>query len=341
MKKAVILILGYLLFSSFVFSEEQLIPQRILIQWEGDAGDSLITSILFAELASKNPLIPVDNPDEAHCLMTLIQSDSSLKIQVLSPLGRGNREIRNAEMADPMILEKTFLSLAREWQEILQPIPPEVQQEQILYRDELERKISFEEQLIKPFEITLWLPLSARMIMQGDNYETKWLEPQWPLRVDMTWYPKENIGLFASLEMEYNTPMDTAYNYNIQQERLIAEAEGTIVMPGLGVQFRTIGKIAAQMDLAYYHGFVQINAKESSYVPHLSAGETSEWLFYPVLNLDASLNWAINTDWSIKVKMMDVNIGLRTFYAEWDKEFPDSSLGFNISPLQLGVSYRF
>ena len=82
-----------------------------------------------------------------------------------------------------------------------------------------------------------------------------------------------------------------------------------MLMPGLGLQVRTVGKVSAEFGISMLFGIVQVTADEDLYKPSLSEGE-SVWVFYPVLSLEPAIVWSPTVHWSVKFRLIEFNMNL-------------------------------
>lgn len=337
----VCLLFTILSFSVFTIgAQEKLIPRRIQIIADEGAEGSLLPAILYARLARRVPLVVSDPEDEPHNRI-IINSGDGVSVILEDRDGVVDSRDFPPEIAeDPMAAAEAFDLLAKDWEPLLDLVPPDVAQELRVQRTELESEVSFEEQLITPFQATLWLPISARQILltegSGDGRtESKWLW-LWPLRADLAWYFRENLGVVGSLRFEHGRQI--SFGADIDNKPL--DTTSTIMMAGLGIQIRTLGKLSAEFGISTHFGAVRVKAEENLVKPALAAGE-STWVFYPVLSFEPAMVWSPTPKLSVKFRILEFDLGLAGMGGNQSSSYGtgESTVIFNL--LQVGVAYRW
>jgi len=241
---------------------------------------------------------------------------------------------------DPLAAAEVFDVLAKDWEPLLGLVPPDIAQELRVQLTELESEVSFEEQLITPFQATLWLPISLRQILltegSGDGRTDSKFIWQWPLRADLAWYFRENLGVVGSLRFEHGGHI--SFGADIDGNPL--DTLSTIMMAGIGVQVRTLGKLSAEFGISAHFGAVRVKAEENLVSPALAAGETA-WIFYPVLSFEPAMVWSPTPKLSVKFRILEFDLGLAGMGGNESSYYGtgESTVLFNF--LQVGAAYRW
>jgi len=333
----------FIILSFSVFTagaQEELIPRRVQIIADEKADGSLLPSILYARLTRRVPLV-VSGPDDEPHNRIIISTDDGFSVILEDRDGVvDSRDFPSETAADPMAAAEVFDVLAKDWEPLLNLVPPDVAQELKIQRTELESEVSFEEQLITPFQATFWLPISARQILltegSGDGRtESKWLW-LWPLRADLAWYFRENLGVVGSLRFEHGRHM--SFGADIDGNPL--ETLSTIMMAGIGVQIRTLGKLSAEFGISTHFGAVRVKAEENLVSPALAAGDVA-WIFYPVLSFEPAMVWSPTPKLSVKFRILEFDLGLAGLGGNEDSAYGtgESTVLFNL--FQVGAAYRW
>jgi len=336
-RRRFILMLAMLLAARSLYSGETLIPRRIRIVDPDGKIPSMIPGILYAHLTLRMPLVIAGLGEEPHNTITLESGDRfsiTLKDRetVVSTLDYP-LEILNT----PITAAEAFDEAAAEWEQFLGLVQPDITEELEIRREELEAEISFEEKLNTHFQLTLWLPLAARhaIITEGSHRNNSW-NILWPLRTDVTWYFNDNLGISGSFRFEYGDHISFTGDSNGNP----LDSTALMLMPGIGLQIRTIGRISAEFGVSLFMGFVQITANEDSSFPELTAGE-STWVLYPVLSVDPALVWSPTADWSIKARILGIQLGLAGMGGQQDTYYGIAENTLILNYFQIGAAYRW
>ncbi len=333
------LILLAVFLGSFPLSAgETLIPRRIRIIDSNGNLPPMIPDILYAHLASRIPLV-ISGPGEEPHNTILLESGDRFYITLKDRNEIVDRQDYPLEILNnPVTAAEAFDKIAAEWEPSLGLVQPDVTEELEIRREELEAEISFEEKLNTPFQLTLWMPLAARqsIVTDGDNRKNKW-NYLWPLRTDIIWFFTDNLGISGSFRFEYGDHISFTgdINYNALDSTVL------MLMPGIGLQVRTIGKISAEFGVSFFMGFVQVTANESSLSPALAAGE-STWVLYPVLSLEPAIVWSPTADWSVKARILGLQLGLAGLSGGQEGAgFGTAHNTLILNYFQLGAAYRW
>jgi hypothetical protein len=238
---------------------------------------------------------------------------------------------------NPVAAAEAFDEAAAEWEPFLGLVQPDVAEELQIRREKMEAEVSFEEKLNTPFQMTLWIPLAARqsIVTDGDNRKNIW-NYLWPLRTDITWFFTDNLGVSSSFRFEYGNHLSFAGDADFRA----LDTTVLMLMPGIGLQVRTIGKISAEFGISFFFGFVHITADEDAVKPDLTAGE-SIWKFYPVLSLEPAIVWSPTADWSIKARILGLQLGVAGMGGKDTAGYGVAENTLILNYFQLGAAYRW
>jgi len=316
---------------------ENLIPRRIRIVDPDGKIPPMIPDILYAHLTLRIPLVISGTDEEPHNTIKLEAGDR-FYITLADRNAIVNRQDYPLEILNnPVAAAEAFDEIAVEWKPFLGLVQPDVAEELEIRREELEAEVSFEEKLNTPFQLTLWLPLAARysIVTDGENRKNKW-NYLWPLRTDITWYFTDNLGISGSFRFEYGNHLSFAAdtNYNALDTTVL------MLMPGIGLQVRTIGKVSAEFGISFFFGFIKITANEDADKPSLAAGE-STWMIYPVLSLEPAVVWSPSADWSVKARILGIQLGLAGMGGQNDVDYGVAENTLILNYFQIGAAYRW
>lgn len=339
MRRVFLLLFCLAIFTSTgIFGEESRIPRRIRIINPDGKAPAMLPSVLYARLTGRMPLVIAGPEDFPHNTIILKMDD---KIHITLEDRKGELDSRDypLEMGENLpAAVVAFDKLAEDWEPYLGLVDPDVSEELVVRREQMEAEVSFEEALLTPFQATLWLPLALRQIIitDGNLGDSKFVW-QWPLRADFTWFFSDNLGVSGSFRFEYGDHISFAVE---EPDRNPLNTTVLMLMPGVGIQVRTLGRVSAEFGISMFFGAVHIRANEDSDKPDLSAGE-STWIFYPVLSLEPSIVWSPTTNWSVKFRVLELQLGLSGMAGSEGADFGAAENTLILNYLQLGAAYRW
>ena len=323
--------------STGIFGEESLIPRRIRIINPDGKAPAMLPSVLYAHLTGRMPLVIAGPEDFPHNTI-ILEMENQIHITLEGRKGELDSRDYPLEMGENLLAAiAEFDKLAEDWEPYLGLVEPDVSEELEVRREQMEAEVSFEEALLTPFQATLWLPLALRQILitDGDSGDSKFVW-QWPLRADFTWFFSDNLGVSGSFRFEYGDHISFAVDTNHSPLNTTV----LMLMPGVGIQVRTLGRISAEFGISLFFGAVHIRANENSDKPALSAGE-STWRFYPTLSLEPSIVWSPTTNWSVKFRVLELQLGFSGMSGSEDAGFGTAENTLILNYLQLGAAYRW
>jgi len=338
MRRALLLLFALAVFTSAgIYGEESMIPRRIRIINPDGKAPTMLPSLLYASLTGRIPLVIAGTEDLTHNTIVLKNED---RIFVTLEDRDGLVDSRDYPLdiiEDLPAAAALFDKLAEDWEPYLGLVEPDVSDELEIRREQMEVEVSFEEELLTPFQATLWLPLAFRQVIitDGDFGEGKFVW-QWPLRADFTWFFSDNLGASASFRFEYGNHISFAVDYN----SMPLDTTVLMLMPGLGIQVRTLGRVSAEFGISLFFGAVHITANENSSKPSLATDE-SIWVFYPVLSLEPSIVWSPDTSWSVKFRVLELQLGLNGMSGSGGADYGAAENTLILNYFQLGAAYRW
>ena len=318
-------------------AEENLIPRRIRITDGSDSVPPMVPALLYSRLTRRVPLVVAGTDEKPHDTIRLEFGETLTVLLEEDDAVLDRREYPADLVDDPLALSDEFDRLAGDWEPLLGLVEPDVSEELEVRREELAGEVSFEQQLITPFQATLWLPVAARQIIitDGDSGTSRWLW-QWPLRFDFAWFFKENLGLTTSFRFEYGDHI----SFGTDVDRNSLSTTNLMLMPGVGLQVRTFGRISAEFGITMLFGAVRVRADENLDNPSLAQGEAA-WFFYPVLSLEPAIVWSPTPRWSVKFRLLEFNMGLAGLQGSEDAPFGTGENTIVLNFLQIGAAYRW
>jgi len=318
-------------------AEENRIPRRIRIISLDDSIGPMIPSILYARLASKIPLVLAGEDELPHNVLT-VDYRNSLVVSLEDRNGPVDiRDFPGSIINDPIAASSEFENLADDWAEFLGLVEPDVSEELEIRRGEMKAEVTYEEQLNTPFQATLWVPVAARqsLMTEGENRRNTWIWA-WPLRADFAWFFNENMGITGSFRFEYGSHI----SFGADSTSNPLQTTNLMLMPGIGFQVRTLGTLSAEFGVTAFFGAVRVTADEPVTQPLLNPGE-STWIFYPVLSFEPSVVWSPTPEWSVKFRVIEVQLGVGGMGGSEDASYGTAENTVILNYFQVGAAYRW
>ena len=329
----VLLVLG----TCRIGADENLIARRISITDPSGNVPLMVPAVLYSRLTRRVPLVVSGTGEKPHNTIVL-EYGETLAVTLEEDSDILDRRVYPADLVDdPLALADEFESLAADWGPLLGLVEPDISEELEIRREELAGEVSFEQQLMTPYQATLWIPVAARQIIitDGDSGSSRWIW-QWPLRFDIAWFFRENLGLIGSFRFEYGDHI--SFGSDIDSKPL--STTNLMLMPGVGLQVRTVGRISAEFGMTMLFGAVRVTANEDLNRPNLLAGE-STWVFYPVLSLEPAIVWSPSDRWSVKFRLLELNLGFGGLQGSEGASYGTGENTIILNYLQIGAAYRW
>ena len=205
----------------------------------------------------------------------------------------------------------------------------------------------FEESLATVFQVSLWLSLFRNSLDGAEGtFVYDFLFPQ---IIDLDWYINTTWGVNFSFYFESSDFISFGRVEIPDVSSTTADSSNILLLPGIGLTFRSLGKISGNYGISLYLGPVYVyalddilNSSPISITPFLSAGE-STWIFFSYLSLKTGVSYNFNDKWSLKTRIVTflsplaiIDPGQQlTDYSSMER---GSSFSLNI---QLGLGYRW
>ena len=173
------------------------------------------------------------------------------------------------------------------------------------------RKIDFADRTAKPFEITLWLSGLSRNF--DDNMFPQDRFSVFPITLEGAWFFSRNSGIKVALMFDY---MDIVSSIDLDSE------PNFFILPGIGFQYRTLGRITAGLGITQYFGGVFTDGG-FSFVPLTTFEPSIGVNILPWMALKVKFGFGLNT--GIFFGMMD-NLGVYNYAVV----FTIASLGLTV-----------
>lgn len=300
------------------------IPQRVYFSMSGEIPPieerrtiASLPEIYYTTVSDRQPIVRVENPEEAHSLVEIEAEEISEGVAIRVRLIREGEEVYSDDFPYTGNID-TLLAFVDQssngmsgYLSLVEPkviVAEEVQDTELR---QMVQKIDFADKTAKPFELTLWLSGLTRNfdfdMQPADRFSI------FPLNLEAAWFPSRNIGIKVSLLFDYfDISGDTDFEPNL------------FIFPGVGFQYRTLGRITAGFGVTQYFGGVIANG---------------EFSFIPLTAFEPSLGVNITPWLGVKVRF---GFGLNTsfFFGGGDSSFAtDYNLVFSIG--SLGLTVRF
>jgi hypothetical protein len=239
------------------------IPQRVFFTMHGEIPPieerktiASLPEIYYTTISSQQPIIRVEKAEEAHSVVEigaepLPGGGVSLSVFLLQEEGPiYSDDFPYTGNIDTLL--RFVDDSSRDMSGYLGLVEPEVIVAEEVEDTELRQmvqKIDFADQTAKPFEVTLWLSGLSR------NF-TNYMFPidrfsVFPIALEGAWFLSRNSGVKVAFMFDY---MDIVSDIDLDTE------PNFFIFPGIGFQYRTLGRIAAGFGITQYFGGVFVNS---------------------------------------------------------------------------------
>ncbi|RKX89177.1 MAG: hypothetical protein DRP70_04500 [Spirochaetes bacterium] len=291
---AVILILSAL---NLCANEDNSIPRRIRFELEITEGApeylSMTAEILFAEIAARNTVIPIEHEDGRVDLIHITADDSKLTFS-LTAEGTDllSESFSLVDLTNLEDLETACSQVAEVWASYLGLIEPDVQELVVRQERKMTDEIALERSLASPFQMVLYSPAFRVKPFTSNSYGGSHLGLM-PIVFDFQWFINSNIGISFSMYLEYSS----FYQFGESD----TNEQNLFLLPGIGFIYRTIGRLSGEFSAGYYFGPVQMTAGGDIPEFALLAGDVI-WITTSMLDFHLALSWNFTNRFSIKMK---------------------------------------
>jgi hypothetical protein len=309
-----------------------------------------IPDTLYALITRSQPILRVHDVGDAYSVVSVTISGSPAS-------GEGGTVVARFELKtgddDPVLVEEQLSvpsnheqysalmeSVSKAFFPLLGRVAPEIRLSAVETDEETQELLEiilFEEAVATPFELNLWMGIGSKNLDgdKGNSQSFVFLLPShWFL--EFSWYPGKNSGLTGSFLFSRSSRF--SYGWQPGQDDVPADSMNTIIMPGIGYSYRTLGPFSAGFSFGYNAGILNLRAYEDLVIDQGSdviAEGTSQTWFKQLVTLRAWISRALNRKWSLKTSL--------TFYMDFVLLI-DSHDSVHISDLQflnLALCYRW
>ena len=380
MRRTIILFFGLLLVLPLSAQRVLKIPRRVYFREPAAIEGTTPQQTAIAEgtadmlshaISTLQPILRTDIPEEAHNIVEVVieSTEGHLLLQVY--LQEGGTDILRADHLlpsqdiDVFAFTDFISSTARLFAPRLGLVEPEIRIAEIEEEQRLSDIMEEEEfsgQLDKEWEITLWTSGWMRVYkdhLAEDPSLTAGRFSLAPIFLDGTFWYSRNSGVYLSLFMEnsdffsFDTVekrhMDyvdesTGEEFTTWDRERKALSQNLYLLPGIGLCYRTLDKVAAQFHIGLHVGGVRLKGKDDLNSKErgglVNEGEV-RWIPYTLLSMGSGVVWNIQPDFALKLRMA-LNMDMWQFATmddpRYGMDFSYNGLFFQF--FSLGLGYR-
>ena len=231
-------------------------------------------------------------------------------------------------------------------------------------REEVEQILSLEDRLDSRFLFTLWAA-EIRAVRYSevtfdavtgneDEYfdETELVFSPFPIVAELIYFRSRGFGFLARMSVDFNrsTPF---YEWTLEAEEgdqvksAWNQTDNLILLPGIGLHYRSLGRVGIDLSLIYSLGAARVTARrdvaqdeafdQQETVDNFLAEGESIWFLYQMLTFQPGLTVALNDRWALRAA---TSFGFDPRALADSTPFNDSA-AFAFRYLQLGLARRF
>jgi hypothetical protein len=310
-------------------------------------GEALILGtpeMLATTVASLQPLARADSPDTARSVVTVTAVPAAAGIAVTIGLAEsGVVKTQSARVFRGRTLDlaafHAFVSeTAARFAPLLGPVAAEADVLQAGSQQQLIRAAKETDdiaQIDKRLELTLWMSGLLRMLdsTAGDSKSGKFYFglDLLPVILEADWFFSRNLGLQFSFYFHdsnaYDFGQDSRHN-----------AYGLFLFPGVGVIYRTLGEVSAELSVTLSAGWVSLTATSGDVLDRdsnvvLAEGSSTWSRLSPRLRVSTALAWIITPSVALK-GALGFNFIFPGAFSWYDSPLADMQF------LTIGIAYR-
>ncbi|HUZ16909.1 MAG TPA: hypothetical protein VMV68_00865, partial [Spirochaetia bacterium] len=331
------------------------VPQRVFfppLQSPPAAHDpayAMVPDYLYTAICALQPIVRAAKEGEAQSIVQVVASTVSRSLSVR--LIEGGKVVDEASFTggDNSALTAFVDATARRFAPHLESIAPRIDRVAPTTSDsgvdqELVRRVEHEDALARPIELSLSAAGLMRFLSGSSaNGQVASIQPT-PVVFDFAWYPDRGVGIDASVLTYYGTALSFG---RTQTNGSVGLSRSFLVLPGIGVRYRSLGDVFAAFSAIFYGGYGYVTNiasdtigsynNSSTFVPFLSPGQ-SRSIFFMLIRLATDVGYVINDHFSVDGGIT-LSLNPRVFASASSVVPTDGNDAF-MQYLTLGVVYR-
>ncbi len=312
---------------------ENLIPRHVQFDI-GETVPVMTAEVLYSAITDIQPIVIARNGEETHNRIVISESEGQLRFTLYESELLIDEQLFRIEDTEGIV--PICRGVAQQWETYLGMTEPEIREELVIEQDLMLKEISYKRLITKPFQLNLWLPISGRIGYTTSNDFSSQFIWLGPFSTEFNWFFNESIGLIAAVQVDFGDNLSFARGGSGE----LIDTRYLKLLPGIGIVFRSIGRLSAEVGLKFSFGAISITPLEDAATPDLNAGETG-WYFYPALELFANLSWNFSEHWSLKAQLPGFELSFHTFAPEAIAFGYPANASMILTFLRLGAAYRW
>ena len=346
----------------------ELVPRVVYVELEGSQSGPLgvLPEMIYLQAAAHEALLRSASREGADSILRVEKEPGSTFLRVLLLNEEAVHEVQH-RLRDQ---EPSF-------SEVLEIIGPTVEQllpylgpvERVRGEAELTLRrrqvaaaesLAFEDRLSTPWQLSLLFGELRQISYTEDtdsasvDTETISISALFPLIAELSHFRSRNFGLVGRMSLDYNST--TGFYDSVAGEgeddandRSVDAWDKTrniIVLPGVGIMYRSLGRIAMDFTLLYSLGVAHVTATDAVTMDRdgaredvLEEGESRVFL-YQLLTLQPGVSYALNESWALRAGL-SLSFDASVLWGGADATPYSFGAAFLLRWLQLGVARRF
>jgi hypothetical protein len=303
--------------------------------------------MLFGYITGIQPIIRVYDPEEAHSIINtnLVEKGPDESAVIIELYEKGTLidsaefvyqkgDLNYSDFKD--FIEQT----AFQFKPYLNRVEPEVITKTLAKDEELRKtikRIEFREKMARSNEITLYMGSIFKSIHREADEEGGGLKSDiapFPLILEYRRFFSKRSGLAILLFLEYNNYQE----YGFESE----ESKNTLILPGIGYTFRTLGRVSMDLKISYLFGVSIVKAVET--IPGLDMlPDERRVFFFHYFGFHIGFSFNLTPMVSLKTATgLYLNPkAIVNGFEEGSGNYNASGTALHLQLLTLGLSFRF
>jgi hypothetical protein len=337
------------------------IPQRVFFEptpsglAETNPTLSQLPEYLYTALAAIQPIVRVTDRTAANSTVAISRSGRSIAASLESG-GETQATEELSGVPNNRAIVDFVDQTAKKFAPFLQFVEPKVvkvagpEAEKTRSAQELISTVQLKDRYAKPFEMTLWGAGVLTFASESGNNSRS--EAAWnglPASFDFSWFLNRHFGVVASVWTYFGESL----TFGDVSNGGPGYVRGFFALPGVGITYRTVGRLFAELGAIAYAGYGHITNITSqtigrdldgNFSPFMAPGE-SKSIFYPLVSLSSSLGYSISPSFALRTSI-ELSFTPASFYSDSTTSYnsfvyPVHGSGIFFRLFSLGLSYRF
>lgn len=316
-------------------AQQEGVPRLVYVELEAAQSDllSVLAEMIYLQAAAHEVLLRSPSPEATDSVLRveLEQDAALLRVLLLNEdaVHEVHHELQDQEPSFGWMLEIIGPTVAQLLPH-LGPVERTREEAELTLRRrqaEAAEILAFEDRLATPWQLSLFFGEIRQVEYREESNDgvesevhTLVASPFLPVIVELARFRSRNFAVLGRLQLDYNSNTGF-YSYSAVarefdgddgDERWVDawdKTQNIIILPGIGIMYRSLGRLAMDFTLLYSLGVAHVTAldrvtmeRDGRLRDGLEEGESTVFL-YQLLTLQPGLSYAVNESWAVRAAL--------------------------------------